>query len=80
MNNDSNRKGTTQGCPLAMVGYGLPVLLTITKLKVDFKDINSPLYIGKLHRIINFFSRLYEIGPNGYLPEEPKNILIVKNK
>ena len=36
------RKGVTQGGLLAMVLYGLGILLIIKNLKADFTDINQP--------------------------------------
>ena len=82
-----SREGITQGCPLATTCYGLLVLPMIIPLEVEFSDINSPRFAdyrsvaGKVERVIYFFSRLCEIGPNfGYFPEESKSIFIVKKR
>lgn len=74
----------TQGCPLAMVGYGVGVLPVIRQLKTKFPYGLQPWYAddatdaAKFETIRKHFERLCEIGPNhGYYPEPSKSILIV---
>ena len=82
-----SKEGQTQGCPLAMLVYGVSLLPLIRKLKREFRRIESPWYAddgaaaGKLQDILLFFRRLCELGPTyGYFPEENKSILIVRSK
>ena len=80
-------EGSTQGCPLAMLGYGILLLPIIITLKTEIPEVKSPWYAddgaaaGTLKNINLFFKRLCEIGPDyGYFPEESKSILIVRSK
>ena len=78
-------EGVTQGCPFAMVGYGLLVLPLIRQLQREFPNVASPWYAddamaaGALADVMAYFHRLCELGPSyGYFPEESKSILVVK--
>ena len=80
-----SKEGVTQGCPFSMVGYGLLVLPLIRRLQQEFPDVASPWYAddamaaGKLDRVMEYFRRLEVLGPAyGYLPEETKSILVVR--
>ena len=56
-----NKEGQTQGCPLAMLAYGILLLPLIRKLKKEFTSIESPWYTddgaaaGRLRDILIFF-------------------------
>ena len=80
-------EGSTQGCPLAGLSYGILLLPLIIKLKTEFPKVKSPWYAddgaaaGTLKNILLFFERLRELGPAyGYFPEESKSVLIVRDK
>ena len=82
-----SKEGITQGCPLAMLGYILLLLPLIRVLKKEFSGVDSPWYAddgaaaGKIPRILAFFNRLCELGPDfGYFPEESKSKSIVRGK
>ena len=55
-------EGSTQGCPLAMLGYGILLLPLIITLKTDFPEVKSPWYAddgaaaGTLKILIYFLS------------------------
>ena len=73
-----------QGVPLAMVTYGIGVLLMIKQLKVAYPDVNQPWYaedagaLGTFDNIGLYFKTLKLFGPGcGYYPEPSKSVLIV---
>ena len=75
----------TQGCPFAMVGYGLLVLPLIRQLQKEFPTVASTWYAndamtaGALVDVMKYFHRLCKLVPSyGYFPEESKSILVVK--
>ena len=63
-------EGVTQGCPFAMVGYGLLVLPLICQLQKEFPTVVSPWYAddamaaGALADVMKYFHRLCELGPS----------------
>ena len=63
-------EGVTQGCPFAMVGYGLLVLPLIRQLQKEFPTVASPWYAdetmaeGALADVMKYFHRLCDLGPS----------------
>jgi hypothetical protein len=81
-----SKEGVTQGCPLAMVAYGVGVLPLIRNLKERFPKLYQSWYAddasaaGTLKLIKEFFEELVQVGPKyGYFPEPSKSILVVSS-
>ena len=79
-----SQEGVTQGCPTAMVAYGIAVLPLAKELKSVHIDNTISLFAddlsaaGLFESINNFFDDLCRLGPDfGYFPEPTKSNLIV---
>ena len=78
------REGMKQGDPLAIVTYGIGVILLIKLPKDKFTDITQPRYtddVGAFGMFTNIelyldFLKLFILG-HGYYPGPPKRVLIV---
>jgi hypothetical protein len=63
-----SKEGAMQGCPLAMVGYGIMMLPHICKLKTAYPDVEQLWYVddagagGKFTCIHTIFIKLMEMG------------------
>jgi hypothetical protein len=80
-----SKEEVTQGDPLAMVAYGIRLLLIIRQLTAEFLAVKQPWYAddaragGSFDGIRAYFHWLQEIGPKpGYYPEPDKCILVVR--
>ena len=81
-----SQEGVTQGDPLAMVSYGVGILVLIRHLKAKVHTLHQSWYAddasaaGRLELIAEYFEELMAIGPSiGYFPEPSKSILIVRS-
>jgi hypothetical protein len=79
-----SREGVTQGCPLAMVAFGLAVMPLIRQLKREVHQVHQAWYANDAAAAAEFVSikifmeRLIELGPAyGYYPEASKSILVI---
>ena len=82
-----SKEGAMQGCPLAMVGYGIMMLPLICKLKTAYPDVEQLWYAddagagGKFAHICTIFIKLMRWGHDfGYFPEPTKSILVTSPK
>ena len=78
-------EGTTQGCPMAMPGYGIGILPLLVLVKNDDMHLKHVAYaddIGrgsKLKNLRNWWDRICLYGPMlGYYPKASKSWLVVK--
>jgi hypothetical protein len=79
-----SKEGVTQGCPLAMVAFGLAVMPLVRQLKREVHQVHQAWYAddaaadADFTSIKIFMERLIELGPDyGYYPEASKSILVV---
>ena len=79
-----SKEGATQGNYLAMIVYGIGILLLINNLKHDISDVTQPCYaddirdLGTFAIIENYFDLLTCQGPGrGYYSELSMSVLIV---
>ena len=84
-NEVSSAEGTTQGCPLAMPGYGIGILPLLTLIKADDNTIKHVAYAddlgggSRLEQLRKWWDRITEYGPLlGYYPKASKTWLVVK--
>ena len=78
------KEGVTQGGPLAMITYGIGVLLLIRELREVQPCVTQPWYVddagagGAFNHILARDQDIQARGPpRGYLPEPTKSILVV---
>ena len=82
-----SKEGVTQGCVLAMIGYGLNTLPMARKLKKEHPNCDSLWYaddgsVMDSHMDVHdFFKNLCKTCLSyGYFPEESKSIFVVKEQ
>ena len=80
-----SQEGVTQGCPLAMIIYGIGNLPLVRELKQQVPDVIQPWFAddasggGKFLQLGKMIRLLIEKGPaRGYFLEPTKSILIVR--
>ena len=73
-----------QGDPLAMVAYGIEILLLIKHLKSTYLDVTQPWYadhagaLGMFDHLDNYFKALKRKVPErGYFSDPTKKIIVV---
>ena len=79
-----SKEGVNQGDPLAMITYGIGVLILIQEFRDTNRCITQPWYAdnaeegGEFGRILTHFWYLQaRWPPRGYSPEATKSILVV---
>ena len=82
-----SREGVTQGCPLAMVLYGLALIPLAEMLRRKVPGAVQPWYAddaamaGKASEVSTLMGELTRLGPAfGYFPEPNKSILVVPRR
>ena len=77
-------EGVTQGDPLAMIDYGVGLLLLIREFRYVYPCVTHPWYAYKAGAGGSFCDILAHLqdlqgrgSPRGYLPERTKSILVV---
>ena len=82
-----SKEGVTQGDPLAMIAYGIGVLILIRDLRRAYPRVTQTWYAddvgagGKFEEIMDHFRDLQLKGPaRGYYPEPTKRILVVAER
>ena len=79
-----SKEGVTQGDPLSLAFYAISVLPLIRALK-DTRSWTQAWYAddascaSELHRLLRWFERLMDLGPDfGYFPEPLKSYVVVE--
>ena len=82
-----SKEGVTQGCPLAMILYGVALLPLSEVLRRKMPEAVQPWYAddaamaGRASEVRELMTLLTRLGPQfGYYPEPAKSILIVNGR
>ena len=82
-----SKEGVTQGCPLAMILYGVALLPLSEVLRRKVPEAVQPWYAddaamaGRASEVRELMTLLTRLGPQfGYYPEPAKSILIVNGR
>ena len=82
-----SKEGVTQGCPLAMLLYGLALVPLAEDLREEVPGVVQPWYAddaamaGRASEVSLLMEALTRLGPKyGYFPEPDKSVLIVTER